>query len=161
MKSNISFVKDGTLEMSKVEMPAYFRILSWVDHQSTELLRKRAQKDVLYSDFRRTPDSMRLQIVELNLNVRQIIRYTDRPKNGIRKPMTTHEGNPIYEVRGFTREGGSNLYFGIVTDLPEGMPIGTLVNEDAKLVGYFFKLQGIFPGSSSWKPSRLGRSPNP
>ena len=44
---------------------------------------------MFYSDFRKTPDSMRLQIVELKLNVLQIIRYTKPPENGITEPMTT------------------------------------------------------------------------
>lgn len=142
IKTAISIINDGNLEMTNVDMPAYFQILGWVDHQSTALLRKRAKKDVVYSDFRLRPDSMRLQIVELKLNVRQIIQYTKPPINGITEPMTTREGHPIYQVCGFTQEGSTNLYIGIVTDLPKGMPIGTSINEDARLVGYFFKLQG-------------------
>ena len=42
IKPSISLIEDGTMEMNKLEMPAYFQILSWVDHQPTELLRKRA-----------------------------------------------------------------------------------------------------------------------
>jgi len=142
MKSNISLVEDGSFEMNKLEMAAYFQILNWVDHQPTELLRKRAHKDVVYSDFRRSPASMRLQIVELKLRVVQILRCFGPPENGVEKPITSPNDKPIYELRGFSQEGGTNLYFGIVTDLPEGMPIGTSVDEYVKLVGYFFKLQG-------------------
>ena len=152
-------VRDGTLEMANRDMPAYFQILSWVDHQSTALLRKRAKKDVLYSDFRKTPDSMRLQIVELKLSVRQIIRLTKPPENGITEPMTTREGNPIYEVRGFTQEGGTNLYVGVVTDLPAGMPIGISINEDARLVGYFFKLQGYISLQQQLEAERTRKKP--
>jgi hypothetical protein len=142
MKSNISLVEDGSFEMNKLEMAAYFQILNWVDHQPTELLRKRAHKDVVYSDFRRSPGSMRLQIVELKLRVVQVLRCFGPPENGIEKPITSPNDKPIYELRGFSQEGGTNLFFGIVTDLPEGMPIGTSVDEYVKLVGYFFKLQG-------------------
>jgi hypothetical protein len=142
IQSAISVIEDGSLAASKYDMPAYFQILDWVDHQSTELLRKRAKRDVTYSDFRMTPGTMRLQIVDIKLSVRQIIRLTNPPENGMTTPMTTREGHPIYEVRGFTEEGGSNLYFGFVTDLPKGMPYGININEDARLVGYFFKLQG-------------------
>ena len=157
----ISAITDGKQEMTSLDMPAYYQILSWVDHQSSELLRKRAKKDVTYSDFRKTPDSMRLQIVELNLNVRQIIRYTNPPSKGITEAMTTREGSPIYEVRGFTREGGSNLYIGIVTDLPKGMPIGLSVNEDAKLVGYFFKLQGYISQAQQLEAEHSRKRPTP
>ncbi len=152
-------IRDGDREMSKRDMPAYFQILNWVDHQSTALLRKRAKKDVLYSQFRETPDSMRLQIVELKLHVMQIVSYTEPPKDGITKPTTTDEGHPIYEVRGFTQEGRPNLYIGIVTDLPKGMPIGTSLNEDARLVGYFFKLQGYFSQQQQLDFERTGRRP--
>ncbi len=159
IKQAISIISDGNLEMSTLDMPAYFQILSWVDHQSTKLLRQRAKRDVLYSDFRKTPESMRLQIVELKLNVRQIIRLTMPPKNGITEPMTTRDGQPIYEVRGFTQEGGSNLYFGIVTDLPKGMPVGTSINEDARLVGYFFKLQGYISLQQQLEAERTRKRP--
>ena len=73
-------------------MPAYFQILNWVDHQPIELLRKRAKRDVLYGDFRIDARLHALQIVEVKLSVRQIIRLTEPPKNGITKPTTTPTG---------------------------------------------------------------------
>ena len=62
-------------------------------------------------------------------------------------------------MRGFTQEGGSNLYIGVVTDLPEGMPIGTSINEDAKLVGYFFKLQGYISEQQQLDAERTRKRP--
>ena len=159
MKTNVSLIEDGTLEMNKLEMPAYFQVLNWVDHQPTALLRKRAHKDVVYNDFRKTPNSMRLQIVELNLNVRQILRAFGPPENGKEMPITTPEGKQIYQVCGFTQEGGSNMYYGIVTDLPKGMPIGTFIDEDAKLVGYFFKLQGYISQAQQLEAERTRKNP--
>jgi hypothetical protein len=159
IKQAISVISDGTLEMGKLDMPAYFQILSWVDHQPLALLRKRAKKDVFYNDFRRTPDAMRLQIVELKLNVRQIVRLTNPPKHGITEPITTPDGKPIYELRGFNREGGTNLYFGIVTDLPKGMPVGTSIDEDVKLIGYFFKLQGYVSQEQQLEALRTRKPP--
>ena len=144
MKTYLPLIVDGSLEMSKQEMFAYFQVLNWVDHQPLPLLRKRAHKDVTWNDFHHSPQSMRLQLVELRLSVRQIIRAFGPPVNGKATPITTLEGKQIYQICGFTQESGSNMYFGIVTELPEGMPIGTYVNEDCKLVGYFFKLQGYF-----------------
>jgi hypothetical protein len=161
IRQTISAVSDGNLKTVEIDMPAYQQILGWVDHQSTALLRKRAKKDATYSDFRLTPDTMRLQIVELKLNVRQIIRLTNPPKNGISEPMTSPEGHPLYEVRGFTEEGGSNLFFGFVTDLPEGMPIGMEVNEEARLVGYFFKLQGYLSKEQLLAAGRTHKKPVP
>ena len=158
-KIALSLIKEGTTEMTAYDMRAYFQILSWVDHQSTPLLRKRAKKSVLYNDFRKTPDSMRLQIVEVKLSVRQIVPLTEPPENGITRPTTTRDGQPIYEVRGFTQEGGSNLYFGIVTNLPKGMPIGTSINEDVRLVGYFFKLQGYISQQQQLEAERSRKKP--
>ena len=114
---------------------------------------------MVYSDFRKTPDTMRLQIVELKLSVRQIVALHRPPKNGIGSRSLRREGKPIYEVRGFTQEGGSNLYFGIVTDLPEGMPIGTSINENAKLVGYFFRLQGYISQQQQLEAERTRKKP--
>jgi hypothetical protein len=159
MKTNLSLIEDGSLEMNKLEMPAYFRVLAWVDHQPTALLRKRAHKDVVYNDFRKTPNSMRLQLVELKLNIRQILRAFGPPKNGKEMPITTPEGKQIYQICGFTQEGGSNMYYGIVTDLPKSMPIGTLINEDAKLVGYFFKLQGYISQAQQLEAERTRKNP--
>ncbi len=159
IKEALSIISDGNREMTNLDMPAYFKILSWVDHQSTALLRKRAKRDVTYSDFRETPDSMRLQIVELKLNVRQVIRLTQPPKNGITEPMTTRDGQAIYEVRGFTQEGGSNLYFGIVTDLPKGMPIGIRSTKMPDWWGISSSFRGIFQSNSSWKRNGPGKSP--
>jgi len=159
IKAAISVISDGNLEMTNLDMPAYFQILSWVDHQPTQLLQKRAKKDVFYNDFRKTPEVMRLQIVELKLNVRQIVRLTKPPKDGVTEPITTPDGKPIYELRGFTQESGSNLYFAIVTDPPKGMPIGISINEDVKLVGYFFKLQGYFSLQQQLDAERTGKKP--
>ena len=157
MKTYLPLIVDGSLEMTKQEMPAYFQILSWVDHQPLPLLRKRAHKDVTWNDFHRSPNSMRLQLVELRLSVRQILRAFGPPVNGKETPITTLDGKQIYQVCGFTQESGSNMYFGIVTELPEGMPIGTYVNEDCKLVGYFFKLQGYFSQAQQLAQEQTGK----
>jgi len=159
MKTNISLVEDGTFEVNKLEAAAYFQILNWVDHQPVELLRKRAHKDVVYSDFRRAPNSMRLQIVELKLHVIRVLRCFDPPVNGVERPVLSPEGKPIYELLGVSQDSGSNLYFGIVTDLPEGMQIGPSVDEYARLVGYFFKLQGYVSLEQEEEAERTRKKP--
>ena len=107
----VSMITDGNLEMTQYDMPAYFRILSWVNHQPTKLLRSRAKRDVLYTDFQ-MPKSMRLQIVELELRVMEITAMTDAPKNGETQPIMTEEGHPIYEVHGVEYEkSGQQLLF--------------------------------------------------
>ena len=142
IKPSLSVLYDGSTETMPAEQPAYFQILGWVDHQSAEALRKRATRAFFYDTLVKSPDTMRLQIVEVKLAVRQIVPVMGTPKDGKPQPLLTRDGSPIYEVRGVSQESGSNLYFGIVTDLPPGTPVGTLINEDARLVGYFFKVQG-------------------
>ena len=79
---------------------------------------------------------MRFQIVEVSLDVRQIEDY------GVEGPG----GGELYEIQGFNRQ--NMLFLGVVEGLPEGMPSGTQIQEQVRLVGYFFKLQGYHPG---WK----------
>ncbi len=127
-------IADGSLHMKIEEMQAYYRVLKWVENQPVATLCRRARKHVLYDEFRANPDQLRFQILQLNLTVRQVV------PSGVKTPS----GQEIYEVRGTTIEGGPNIFFGGVIDLPAGMPIGETINEPAKLVGYFFKIQGYF-----------------
>jgi hypothetical protein len=53
------------------------------------------------------------------------------------------------------------VYIGIVTDLPEGTPIGTDINLDARLVGYFFKLQGYISTQQQLDAERMRKKPMP
>ena len=138
----LSILDDGSTESTKFDQPTYFQILSWVDHQSAAALQKRATRAFFYDTLVKSPDTMRLKLLEVKLAVRQIVPVMGVPKDGKPQPLLTHEGKPIYEVRGVSQESGSNLYFGMVTDLPAGTPVGTLINDDAVLVGYFFKVQG-------------------
>jgi hypothetical protein len=144
IKPSLSVVNDGGTRTLPEEQPAYFQILSWVDHQTTEALGKRKAGAFVYDTLIHSPDTMRLQILDVRLTVLQIVPVMDLPKNGKPQPMLTREGKPIYEVRGVNGESGSNLYFGMVTDLPPGSPIRAYptINLEARLVGYFFKVQG-------------------
>jgi hypothetical protein len=150
IKPSLSVVDDGSLETKPAEQPAYFRILDWVDHQSTDALRKRAKRDFFYDNLIHSPESLRLQIVEVKLTVLQIVQVMGLPKDGRPQPLLTSDGSKIYEVRGVSQESGSNLYFGMVTDIPPGTPLGASINLDARLVGYFFKVQGYIT-----KPQQL------
>ena len=159
----LSLISDGATETVRLEQPAYYQILGWVDHQSTEALRKRATRAFFYDTLVKLPDTMRLQVVEVKLAVRQIVPVMGKPKDGKPQPLRTRDGKEIYEVRGVSLESGSNLYFGMVTELPPGTPVGTLINENAWLVGYFFKVQGYisqqqqldFEASQTKKPVPL------
>ena len=154
-------LSDGGLELSKEEMPAYWRLFGWTMHQSTPELRKRAQRDPVLNQFIRDPDEQRGKLFQFQLNVRRVLAY-DAPENkaGVKK---------VYEIWGFTTESQAWLYCVVTPELPERMPVGANVHELATFTGYFLKLQGyhaagagprdralqapLMVGRISWKPS--------
>ncbi len=129
LQEELQAVADGALSIQPEEMPAYNRLLQWVENQSLAEMQKRARKDAVFNQFYQAPDKYRGQLFALKLNVRRILKYT-------------HNNRTLYEVWGWTNESKSWLYVGVVIDLPKGMPIGPEVYEKATLVGYFFKTQG-------------------
>ena len=154
---------DGSLEPAVEEMPAYWRLFSWVQHQSIEELRKRGTDKVVFNDFLRDPQGNRGALFQMDLNVRRVLSYP-APKNsaGVKT---------VYEVWGWTTESKSWLFAVLVSELPPGMPVGTDVYEHVNFSGYFYKLQGyheagagprdkplpapLLIGRLSWRPSEL------
>jgi hypothetical protein len=136
MEVDQDFIKDRTLDIGKVEMVAYDRVLKWVNNQSLAVLQKRARTDIPLDRLLSDVENTRLKIVKIDLKVRHVIKCNDIKVPG---------GDNLYEIHGFT--ANSRMYFGIVEGLPEGMPVGTDVSEQAQLVGYFFKVHGYYPGA--------------
>jgi hypothetical protein len=136
-------IEDGSLHIKKEEMVPYQHVLEWVKNQPLAVLEQRARKDVLFDRFISDASQVRFKIVQVELDVRQVI------KCDIKGPG----GQEVYEIHGFSPE--ARLYYGIIEGLPEGMPVGTDVREQVLLVGYFFKVQGYFPvDSKSRSPLR-------
>jgi len=127
-------ITDRTIELSREEMPAYWRLFSWISHQSLDELQRRASPAVVFNQFVQTPDEQRGKLFRLDLNVRRVLSYEAPPNSaGIAK---------VYEVWGWTTESKAWLYVVLTAQLPPGMPVGPDVNERAAFAGYFFKLQG-------------------
>ena len=112
---------DGGLEQRVEEMPAYWRQFGWVQHQSTDQLRQRASRKVVFNQFIRNPEEQRGKLFQFDLNVRQVLQY----------PATTNKVGvkTVYEIRGFTTESKAWLFFLLTPELPEGFPTGTDVVE--------------------------------
>lgn len=127
-------ITDRTLGLSPEEMPAYWRLLKWVEHQNLDALQRRAKSDLVFNDFIQSPDDYRGELVRLDLNVRRVLGY-DAGENdlGIKR---------LYEVWGFTTESQAWLYVGVTAHLPPEMPTGADIEERATFYGYFLKLQG-------------------
>jgi hypothetical protein len=136
---------DGTLGIGKEEMFAYRRVFDWVTRQSFDEMKKRAKKNVSFDGLMRTPDQFRGKLVQIDLNVRQVIRYDENPL----------DSKNLYELWGFTADSRAWLYCVITPELPEGVPVGTNVVAQVRVEGYFFKLQGYRPGSAKPKDAPL------
>jgi len=154
---------DGGIELGKEEMPAYWRLFGWTQHQSTPQLQKRAQREFAFNQFIRDSDQQRGKLFLVELNVRRVLAY-DAPENkaGVKK---------VYEIWGWTTESQAWLYCVLTPELPPGMPTGTDVHERATFAGYFLKVQGyhaagagprdkplqapLLIGRIGWSPSAL------
>jgi hypothetical protein len=101
-----------------------------VQNQSFDRLMERTRSDLLFTHFHDHPNKYRGQIVSLEMNVRRVL------------PPDDPNDPPLHEVWGFTDESRDRLYVAMVVDYPKDMPVGPKVNEKAKFVGYFLKLQG-------------------
>ncbi len=132
-------VTDGSLGVQREEMFAYWRLFTWIEHQSMETLQRRAASDVTYNDLMMSPDKYRGRLVRLDLNVRRVLSC-DPPEDG------PAEIKKVYEIWGLTDDSKAWLYDVLTAHLPEGMPVGPDVEDRATFVGYFLKLQGYHEG---------------
>ncbi|MDX1930170.1 MAG: hypothetical protein SFV81_26820 [Pirellulaceae bacterium] len=134
----LGLAQDGTLEMQKLEMPAYWRILSVVKNAPFAELQKAANSKVRFNDLYLAAANHRSKLMTLTVNIRKITRYET-------------EGNPaevqeLFEVWGWSDASKAWLYVFVTPELPPGLGSDTPVNQTAKFAGYFFKLQGYQPG---------------
>jgi hypothetical protein len=129
-------VTDGTIGIQPEEMLAYWRLLLWTEHQSLEMLERRARGNVFLTELMQFPEKFRGRLITVDLNVRRVLAYDleDTPLGKLR----------LYELWGFTEESKAWLYVAVTAHLPEGMAVGPDVYERVRLTGYFFKLQGYF-----------------
>jgi hypothetical protein len=140
-------LSDGSTELGREEMPAYWRLFAWTDRQSFAQMSGRATSNVVLNQFIQTPDEQRGQLIRLDLNIRRVLAY-DAPANsaGVKK---------VYEIWGWTTESKAWLYCVLTAHLPPGMPTGPDVYEHATFVGYFLKVQGYHAAGAAPKDKPL------
>jgi hypothetical protein len=132
-------VVDRALHIGDFEMQLYHRVVKWVTNQSITCLRgRKPRKDVTFDQLMTSPGTHRLELVEVTLDVRRVIKCEDPMPGGVQ----------LYELWGVSEQSGAWLYDALVQDLPEGFPTSGDVMERVRLVGYFFKLQGYEPGGA-------------
>jgi hypothetical protein len=119
--------------LSKEEMPAYWRLMAWQQHQSTRELRERAKKDVTFKQLWHEPQKWRGRLVEIPVHLRQTAKVEDLAENPL--GLTT-----MQEVWGWNSDSQPYWYWLVCPQLPPGMPTGQNIFEEATFVGYFLKL---------------------
>lgn len=136
----LGLAQDGALKMQKLEMPAYWRMMSVVKNASFSDLLKAADSKVRFNDLYSSPSNQRSKLITLTVNIRKINRY-DTEEN----PAGVEE---LFEVWGWSESSKAWLYVFVTPELPPGLDANTPVNQTAKFAGYFFKLQGYQPGAA-------------
>lgn len=114
------------------EMPAYWRLMNWSRAQTFDELRGRAQRNVLYTQVWEQPDEFRGELIELRLHLRRALAH--------RAPENPAGVEQVYEAWGATDDSQSFPYLVVFSEIPDGMPLGAEINEEATFVGYFLKL---------------------
>ena len=119
--------------LSKEEMPAYWRLMGWQQHQSTHELRQRAINDVTFKKLWHEPQKWRGKLVEIPLHLRQTAKIDDLEQNSL-------DLKTMHEVWGWSTDSQPYCYWLVCPQLPPGMPEGQNIYEEATFVGYFLKL---------------------
>jgi hypothetical protein len=115
------------------EMPAYWRLMAWEEHQSTKELLARARKNVTFNELYRRPETWRGKLLQFPVHVQQSAVAEDLADN----PLGLES---VQEVWGWNSDSQPYWYWLIVPRLPPNMPSGKDIYEEATFVGYFLKL---------------------
>lgn len=122
---------DGALNLQKVEMVPYCRLVTWVKNQPFERLRRLAREDLIYTHFYDEPEKHRGELVTLKLDVRRAL-----------DAGAACGDTQLHEAIGVTQQSAGRPYFLIVLDYPKDMPRGASLDQRVRFAGYFLKLQG-------------------
>lgn len=158
IREEFQVVTDGRFARQVIEMAAYLRLVRWARAQTWEQMLVRAGKGFVYNDFVQSPERFRGKLLTMKLDARRVL-----PCPEVTDPEDPEKKLVLYEVWGSTKESRSFPYVFVVLDLPEGMAYGPEVQENVRVTGYFFGLQGYYssfskPGSAPLRaPLFIGR----
>ena len=132
----LGLVQDNALTMQKLEMPAYWRIMTVVKNTPFSDLLKAADSKVRFNDLYSSPAKQRSKLFTLTVNIRKVTRYeTEENSAGVEELFEVWCSQPTMTF----------LYVFVTPELPPGLDANTSVNRTAKFAGYFFKNQGYHP----------------
>jgi len=134
-QEDFSRVVDGN---DQEELPACRRLVRWVVDRPLEAMEQRARTDLLFNDLYSQPEDYRGTLVKLRLAVKRIEKANDQRARALLGDEA--EGVELYEAWGPSFQSKSHLYKVLLVGLPEGMPTGLDLSEEATFVGYFFKV---------------------
>lgn len=130
-------ILDRSTSIRGYEMPAYWRVLDWVESQSLADFQARSLPQFPFQDYLQRPNKHRGQAVRVALEVRQVTSYEVKDPQG--------KQHKLYEVWGVPTELDGWLYVVVTPELPRGFPIGKNLGVLTTAYGYFFKVQGYVP----------------
>jgi hypothetical protein len=134
-------IADRSLTILPVEQKAYFQLIRWVNEEPLAALVAADPPEASFQNFVLRPEKHRAELVQLELLVRRALKV-EAPEGNSAGVKT------LYELWGWPANAHGRMYTIVTPDLPPGFPIGTEVEETARVFGYFFKLQGYELGSA-------------
>ncbi len=129
-------IMDKSTFIHDYELPAYWRLMDWVQSQSLADFEARSLPRVPFQNFLQHPGKYRGRPVRVALEIRQAqsIELDDKGKGSRPKKL--------YELWGVPTELDGWWYVVVTPELPPGFPLGKNLGITTTVYGYFFKLQG-------------------
>jgi len=148
--------------ITRIEMPAYWRLVRWAGEDSLETLKGQARRDVPFTQFLEAPAKFRGTPVRIHLHLTRSLWHSPEYNNpaGVSR---------IFEGRGFADESRTNSYCVVFTERPNEMPIGPHIRENVTFHGFFLKLlppeagddkrraTPLFIGRLEWNPPHTAK----
>jgi hypothetical protein len=135
-------ILDKATVIRAFELPAYWRMLNWVESQSLADLRGRSFPSVPFQDIIQHPSKHRGRPVRVELLIRRVVSF--EPDGGGKDSRP----KKLYELWGWPAASDGWLYVVVAPELPPGFPTGKDIEVTTTVYGYFFKLQGYQPADA-------------
>lgn len=135
-------IVDNATSILGIELPAYWRVVRWVQMQSLNDLRGGGFPHVSFHDLAQHPGKHRGKPIQVELLVRRVLSYE------LNDPADASRSHRLYELWGWPTASDGWLYVVVSPELPQGFPIGKEVEVSTTVYGYFFKLQGYQPADA-------------
>jgi len=145
-------VQHKTLGILDAERDPYYRVLQQARDADPARLRAAARRNIqqrraevpqfrdasgafpLFVDIFKNPEQWHGRLVTLRGHVRRVVSY---PAGENAFGLTT-----LYEAWLYTEDSQTNPAVVVCSSIPEGMPTGDQMTEEASVTGYFFKIYG-------------------